>query len=87
MRSRVPQFHHPGDVTALNFHAVESRARNHAHCDLVKVCTKGLLTEREVCTVKYRTKKTEVRYFTVQTEQARSINCLLYGSQSFSELV
>ena len=24
-------------------------------------------------------KKTEVRYFTVQTEQARSINCLLYG--------
>ena len=34
------------------------------------VHTKGLLTEREVCTVKYRTevfstKKTEVRYFTV----------------------
>ena len=56
---------------------------------------KGLLTEREVCTVKYQTevlvrtkrarselKKTEVRYFTVQTKQARSINCLLYGSQS-----
>ena len=31
-----------------------------------------------------RTKNTEVRYFTVQTEQARSTNCLLYGSQSFS---
>ena len=30
-----------------------------------------------------RTKKTEVRYFTVQTEQARSINCLLYGYSIF----
>ena len=51
------------------------------------LCIKGLLTEREVCTVKYRTevrtKKTEVRYFTVQTEQERSINCLLYGYSIF----
>jgi hypothetical protein len=51
-------------------------------------------TEREVCTVKYQTvvfyygpsdegaksmQKTEVWYFTVQTEQARSIIGLLYG--------
>ena len=53
-----------------------------------------LLTEREVCTEKYRTevffvqtepvgrglyKKTEVRYFSVHTEQARLIKSLLYG--------
>jgi hypothetical protein len=53
-----------------------------------------LLTEREVCTEKCRTevffvqtgpvgrglyKKTEVRYFSVQTEQARLIKSLLYG--------
>jgi hypothetical protein len=41
------------------------------------------LTEREVCTVKYQTDfsmpKTEVWYFTVQIEQARSIIGLLYG--------
>ena len=53
---------------------------NHAFRDLTGI--KGLFTEREVCTVKYRT-EVLVRYFTVQTEQARSINCLLYGSQSF----
>ena len=34
---------------------------------------------RPFYTTEVRTKKTEVRYFTVQTEQARSINCLLYG--------
>ena len=53
-----------------------------------------LLTEREVCTEKYRTevffvqtepvgrglyKKTEVRYFSVHTEQTRLIKSLLYG--------
>jgi hypothetical protein len=53
-----------------------------------------LLTEREVCTEKYRTdvffvqteplgrglyKKTEVRYFSVHTEQGRLIKSLLYG--------
>jgi hypothetical protein len=53
-----------------------------------------LLTEREICKEKYRTdvffvqtepvgrglyKKTEVRYFSVHTEQARLIKCLLYG--------
>ena len=53
-----------------------------------------LLTEREVCTEKYRTevffvqtepvgrglyKKTEVRYFSVHTEQARLIKSLVYG--------
>ena len=61
---------------------------------LVGTNTKGFLTEHKVCTVKYRTevfstdqasaasefciKKAEVRYLTVQTEQARSVNCLLY---------
>ena len=50
-----------------------------------KIHIKGLLTEREICSVKSRTevlkglKKTKVRYFTVQTEQARSMNCLLHG--------
>ena len=53
-----------------------------------------LLTKREVCTEKYRTEvflvqtepvgrglheKTEVRYFSVQTEQATLIQSLLYG--------
>ena len=53
-----------------------------------------LLTEREVFTDKYRTevffvqteplgrglyKKTEVRYFSVKTKQARLIKSLLYG--------
>jgi hypothetical protein len=56
--------------------------------------TNLFLTEREVCTEKYRTefffkqtepigwglyKKTEVRYFSVHTEQARLIKSLLYG--------
>jgi hypothetical protein len=71
---------------------VESRKKgiNIFHALLVN----GLLTEREVCTVKYQTEdfwygpsdegarsipKTEVWYFTVQTEQARSIIGLLYG--------
>ena len=49
---------------------------------------KGLLTEREVCTIKcsiedFSTDQasvaTKVRYFTVPTEQAASINCSLYG--------
>ena len=48
---------------------------------------KGLLTEREVCSIKCPIEDfspgrasvaTKVRYFTVQTEDA-SINCLLYG--------
>ena len=54
----------------------------------------NLLTEREVFKEKYRTevffvqtesvgrglyKKTEVRYFSVKTEQARLIKSLLYG--------
>jgi hypothetical protein len=53
-----------------------------------------LLTEREVCTEKYWTevffvqtepvgrglyRKTEVRYFSVHTEQERLIKSLLYG--------
>jgi hypothetical protein len=56
--------------------------------------TNFLLTEREVCTKKYRTevffvqtepvgrglyKKIEVRYFFVHTKQARFIKSLLYG--------
>jgi hypothetical protein len=56
--------------------------------------TNFLLTEREVCTEKYRTevffvqtepvgrglyKKAVVRYFSVHTEQARLIKSLLYG--------
>ena len=31
----------------------------------------------------FSTKKTEVRYFTVQTELEKSINCLLYGNSIF----
>ena len=37
-------------------------------------------TDRASAASEVRTKNTEVRYFTVQTEQERSINCLLYGS-------
>ena len=60
----------------------------------IYIYIKLLLTEREVCTEKHRTevfflqtepvrrglyKKTEVRYFSVHTEQARLIKSLLYG--------
>ena len=59
-----------------------------------------LLTEREVCTEKYRTevffvqtevigrglyKKTEVRYFSVHTEQTRLIISLLYGIYTWNK--
>ena len=40
-------------------------------------------TDRAIAASEVRTKKTEVRYFMVQTEQARSINCLLYGYSIF----
>ena len=63
--------------------------------------TNFLLTEREVCTEKYRTevffvqtepvgrglyKKTVVRYFSVHTEQARLIKSLLYGIYIYRHL-
>jgi hypothetical protein len=59
-----------------------------------------LLTEREVCTEKYRTevfsvqtepvgrglyKKTEVRYFSVHAEQARLTKSLLYGMYTWNK--
>ena len=40
-------------------------------------------TDRASAESEVGTKKTEVRYFTVQTEQERSINCLLYGYSIF----
>ena len=53
---------------------------------MIKYKNNSLLTEREVCTEKYRTdvflvlyEKIEVRYFSVQTEQARLIKSLLHG--------
>jgi hypothetical protein len=74
---------------ALQARSVQKRPRSD-----ISLYKKLLLTEREVCTEKYGTyvffvqtepvsrglyKKTEVRYFSVKTEQARLIKSLLYG--------
>ena len=74
---------------ALQAQSVQKRPRSD-----ISLYKKLLLTEREVCTEKYGTyvffvqtepvsrglyKKTEVRYFSVKTEQARLIKSLLYG--------
>ena len=44
-----------------------------------EISDRGFLVWTERRRNEVNAKKTEVWYFTVQTEQARSINCLLYG--------
>ena len=68
--------------------------------EMASVFINFLLTEGEVCTEKYRTevfsvqtepvgrglyKKTEVRYFSVHTEQARLIKSSLYGIYTWNK--
>ena len=49
----------------------------------MKYRTEVFSTDRASAASEVRTKKTDVRYFTVQTEQERAINCLLYGYSIF----